>query len=194
MQRVSFQCLKCDKPGEYFPNQKWCSCGGHLVRVDRCMICFQDRATEQQMVCEYCEPIVSGLRLLLTTRSVVQDGGWLPVTPNDMRLLVKVVYDVIKAKWDPDAEGDLPVEPRLVDRTRYGFSSGRPLPHLHQVETMAEMLEIVRVAATNVDLAMVSYKEVSQYFGVYVHEFEERYKGGLQDPLPLFQLVDKEKE
>ena len=55
----------------------------------------------------------------LSQRRESDDGGWAPVTPDDMKQLDGILWALIEAKWGKDPDGDRPVEYTLVDRTRY---------------------------------------------------------------------------
>lgn len=164
-QEVDFRCMSCEKVYLCCPDQKWCredGCGGQLILVGQCFVCMQLRATDRQVICSHCKPILIGLRKLLETRSESDAGGDAPVDNSDMMILSQLVYSIIRAKWATDADGDLPVEPRLVDLTRFQYFSGRPLPHIHKAETITEFLNILYTAASNATQAMKDYQDVQK--------------------------------
>ena len=60
-----------------------------------------------------------GLDLLLSERVNTDNGSWAKPSEDDMDLLWGVVYEILEQKFELDCDGDLPITPFLLDRTRY---------------------------------------------------------------------------
>lgn len=89
------------------------------------------------------------------TRTPAGDGGgWAPVTPAEMAELSEILGALLACKYEPDADGDLPVNFHLVDRTRYGRTSFFSIPYSHKFKTPEEYDEVIDLAAGNVRMAM----------------------------------------
>jgi len=81
------------------------------------------------------------------------DGGWAPVEKQDMIQLSDIIQALISAKWQPDADGDLPVEVGIVDRTRYEPQPGIAVRYFHKAQSDAERMDIIRQHMLNVRAA-----------------------------------------
>jgi len=62
------------------------------------------------------------------------DGGWAPITHEDITLLNLVIRALVWAKCGADPDGDRPIEWKLIDRTRYGRDSFLPVRYPHDVD------------------------------------------------------------
>lgn len=171
--KVSFSCTSCNKQAQYFPNQKWCLlCQGRLIRTNRCLICEQDRTDLCMGKCGYCMRILEFLVPLLETRSEAEYGGWPQVKPDDVVMLRQVILAVIMAKWGRDSDGDLPIEIRVVDRTRYRPACGVPLPYEHKDETLKELFNIFDTALLNVVGNIDSFRSIMRVVNERLDQFE----------------------
>lgn len=92
----------------------------------------------------------------LATRSK-SDGGFAPVGEKDIELLGGILHGLIKAKYQKDPDGDLPVSFQLVDRTRYQGSYFSPVPHLphghDECVDMEALLRVLRISNGNLATA-----------------------------------------
>lgn len=186
--KVSFLCTECRTQGRYFPNQKWCpesDCQGRLIRTDRCLICGQERADPETARCSYCTGILEYLVPLLKERSEPEDSDWPEVTPEDLTLLNRVIHSVIRAKWGTDSDGDLPVETAVVDRTRFQWYSGRPLPYSQQAQTMQEFITILQIAASNARVNTNIFNDVAAEMPAWIELLKTNHGEALQLPLNL---------
>ncbi len=189
---VSFLCTKCDEHGQYFPNQKWCPlCQGRLIRTDRCLICGQDRADPDTGKCGYCVKILEFLVPLLETRSEVEDGGWPQVNPEDVTILRQVILAVIMAKWGRDSDGDLPIETKVVDRTRYRPITQSPLLYEHRAETMKQLFGILDLALLNVASNIDAYRSIMREVDVRLDQFEVDNEEFMLIPLFVLDEADE---
>lgn len=57
-------------------------------------------------------------------------GGYAEVRPKDMDGLYKIFRELIELKFEKDPDGDLPVEFKLVDRTRFEPMHFEVVPYL----------------------------------------------------------------
>ena len=81
----------------------------------------------------------------------VSDGGWAPVTGDDMEQFHAVIYSLIEAKWGADPDGDRPIQYKLVDRTKYWPLHYFPIPYGHDDGKREEEFDN---AMTNLSMAM----------------------------------------
>jgi len=70
-----------------------------------------------------------------------RDGGYAPVTVEQMDALDTIIYAIIEAKWEQDIDRDLPVCYDTWDRTRYWKPFSPPIPHTTSLNTNAERLD-----------------------------------------------------
>ena len=76
--------------------------------------------------------LVALIEKFLAERTESEDSGYAKVTYEDMKHLSNIVYKVIEAKWGRDADGDLPVNYDLIDRTRYQRLWWTKVPYHHK--------------------------------------------------------------
>lgn len=69
----------------------------------------------------------------LEERREVGKSGWAEITEDDIAKLDKVLTALIDAKCAPDADGDRPIEFRLIDRTREMMPSFQAMPFRRDV-------------------------------------------------------------
>ena len=184
--KVSFLCTKCNEQAQYFPNQKWCPlslCQGRLIRTDRCLICELDRADPDTGKCGYCVKILEFLVPLLEIRCEAKNGGWPQVKPDDVVMLRQVILAVVMAKWGRDPDGDLPIETKVVDRTRYRSLTQAPLLYEHRAETMTRLFGILDLASLNVASSIDAYRSIMQEVDTRLGDFEADNEAIMRMPL-----------
>ena len=82
------------------------------------------------------------------------DGGWAPVTEQDLVQLDAIICLLIEAKWSPDTDGDRPISYRIVDRTREELPQALVLPLIRGAAGTEEAWDrYIDLAATNVSMA-----------------------------------------
>jgi hypothetical protein len=91
-------------------------------------------------------------RFILNTR-VSLDGGWAPVTKVEFETLNGIIQALIDVKWGPDADGDRPINYKLIDRTRFESDHFFLLPYLSRATGHKELLNYISYAATNSGIA-----------------------------------------
>lgn len=84
---------------------------------------------------------------------VPSTGGWAPVKPEEVSELAGILNDVIAAKYDPDPDGDLPINFQLVDRTRFERAHFFLIPYTHGAKTPAEYDAAIDEAMGNLKMA-----------------------------------------
>lgn len=62
------------------------------------------------------------------------DGGYAPVTEKDLEQLDTIIYKLIGMKWAMDPDGDLPIDFKIIDRTRFEPMHYDPVPYQHKTE------------------------------------------------------------
>lgn len=63
--------------------------------------------------------IIEMVEDFLEERVLSTNDGFAPVDDDDLQLLYNIVNDLIEAKWQGDADGDEPVNVKLIDRNVY---------------------------------------------------------------------------
>ena len=81
------------------------------------------------------------------------DGGWAPVTERDLGQLYIIVEKIIGMKWGQDPDGDLPIEWKIIDRTRFERLHYFPVPYEHKMKSDSELADRLSTVMTNADLA-----------------------------------------
>lgn len=81
------------------------------------------------------------------------DSSYAPVTDEDWKLLHRLINDILHAKFESDADGDLPVEYDLVNRHTHQRNQYLPVEYASENKTTQEILDIVRRLAYNVEAA-----------------------------------------
>lgn len=80
-------------------------------------------------------------------------GGWAPVAEGAIDELSGILKDVIACKYQTDADGDVPVEFHLIDRTRFQRPHYFLIPYTHRAKTSAEYETALANAITNMTIA-----------------------------------------
>lgn len=85
-------------------------------------------------------------------------GGFATVEPEDLEALDAIVLDLVKARFDPDCDGDRPVRWTLLDWTRFETIPFEPIPReIEAVRTRSKLVEAEdqeKIAALNLSLAL----------------------------------------
>src|SRR5688572_17674096 len=81
-------------------------------------------------------------------------GGFAEVTEDDMLRLQIIIDRLIEAKFDPDADGDHPVEYTLVDRNKYERLPFIPVPYDHKPRTLEQEEAMFETVMLNLSIAM----------------------------------------
>lgn len=89
----------------------------------------------------------------LSERKTSLTEQWPEVSNREVRQLAGILSALIERKYESDSEGALPIEFRLVDRTKCSRLHSLPVPYLHKAKTLRERLEILSVMATNAKMA-----------------------------------------
>lgn len=66
------------------------------------------------------------------------DGGYAPVTEMDLEQLDTIIYKLIGMKWAIDPDGDLPIDFKIIDRTRFEPLHYEPVPYQHKMRDELE--------------------------------------------------------
>lgn len=77
------------------------------------------------------------------------DDGWAEITPEDMSLLWDIIRELIKLKCSQDADGDLPIEFKLVNRMTHENLQFDPVPYREEVSHE----QIMRILMRNLNIA-----------------------------------------
>jgi hypothetical protein len=63
--------------------------------------------------------LLNKIEEFLKDRKPVIDGGWAEVTDDELIECDEIISLLLNLKWDLDFDGDRPVTPLLIDRTKY---------------------------------------------------------------------------
>ncbi|MDF2435304.1 MAG: hypothetical protein JWP44_4935 [Mucilaginibacter sp.] len=80
-------------------------------------------------------------------------GGWAPFTAEDETNFWEFMWALIGAKFEPDSDGDYPLNFKLTNRTYQEPMSFVNLPYSHKCNTLAQKLEYIRTAQINLSIA-----------------------------------------
>lgn len=83
-------------------------------------------------------------------------GGWAKVTFEDFVKLGDIIQDLIEMKCDRDVDGDLPIEFKLTDRTKFERTNFCSIPYENEKGDNLE--EIVEQHLFNLDQSMESLR------------------------------------
>lgn len=97
--------------------------------------------------------LLTKLSAFLAERKQSGDG-WAPVAPEEVEALYEIVEELITLKYGKDADGDLPVRVKLVDRTRYDPDHFFAIPNSMRFKTSDEYLDALDLAAGNAKMAV----------------------------------------
>jgi hypothetical protein len=93
------------------------------------------------------------------------DGSWAEVKPEDISVLHKIIQSLLELKFQRDADGDLPIEWALVDRTReynpFLFYCSMRYPH--KLKTLGEYINLLRDAEKNMAIAQAEITKTTAY-------------------------------
>ena len=103
------------------------------------------------------------------------DGGWAEVRDGDMTELSELIYAIIKAKFEEDADCDLPVEYNLTDRTKYHSNHFFNVPY-HFDRGEEALFDALSAAETNVSIAAGTLRSLCREIEYRRREKEDREK------------------
>ncbi len=75
-------------------------------------------------------------------------GGWAEVTFRDLGLLQRIIRELLSLKCDKDADGDYPIQVRVINRRIFEPDYSSPVPYEGK-ETFMKRLEIMTRNANN---------------------------------------------
>jgi hypothetical protein len=85
-------------------------------------------------------------------------GGWAPVENDEVATLADIFNDIIHNKYEMDPDGDVPINFRLIDRTKYEPMHYYPLRYSHHAKTLEELVDIAEEAEYNLSIAFDKVK------------------------------------
>lgn len=85
-------------------------------------------------------------------------GGWARITPRDVTLLRDIIDQLVKLKCEKDADGDYPIEVRVVNRRTHERMHYSPVPYREQQKDngtvkLIPFQDMLRVLSGHVQLA-----------------------------------------
>lgn len=111
-----------------------------------------------------------------------EHGDWAPVTKDDLRELSNIINALIRLKWEPTTDGDLPVEATLVARDKHERMKYQPLPYQFVAGTNVSPDEYLAIATTNLMVATDDITRAHNYIS-YGMKRCEQHKKFLMDAL-----------
>lgn len=82
-----------------------------------------------------------------------EGGGWAQIEESDLRLLEEIIDSLIKSKCEKDADGDTPIQYRLVNRRTHQPLFFSPMRYSHKCETAEDFEPLLRIASGNLSQA-----------------------------------------
>lgn len=89
----------------------------------------------------------------LAERRKSEGGGWAAITDADINGLYEIIYSLVEAKCQKDADGDTPIQVKIIDRTRYESMHYRPIPYIHEAKTDDQQQDILLTLVGNLSTA-----------------------------------------
>ncbi|MHC4188403.1 MAG: hypothetical protein ACYSUB_01800 [Planctomycetota bacterium] len=89
----------------------------------------------------------------LDDRRKSDGSGWACITSEDMDTLREIIHELIELKCEPDADGDYPIEFKLINRRTHERMCYRPLPYRRQQNDTVSHAELMRILTANLRLA-----------------------------------------
>jgi len=93
------------------------------------------------------------LEAFLKKKSESQNGGFAKVSEGEIEDLYKIIRCILELKYEKDASGDIPVDFRLVDRTKFERLHYIPVPYEHKAKNDDERMDILSVLNLNLSIA-----------------------------------------
>lgn len=81
------------------------------------------------------------------------NGSYAPVTKEEITELYNMFYEVLSLKYLEDCDGDLPIQLKIIDKTKYQSLKFFPVPHLGLNAKLEEVEEYLSFAHTNLSMA-----------------------------------------
>ncbi len=78
-----------------------------------------------------------------------KSGGYAEITPRDVGLLQRIVHELISLKCDKDADGDYPVQVKLINRRIFEPDHFAPVPY----EGMDKFMRRLEILMGNLNFA-----------------------------------------
>ena len=100
------------------------------------------------------------------------DGGYAPVTRDDIRQLYDIIYKLIELKWENDPDGDGPMSAKLIDHTKGHMSYFQPIPHKDDVAAFQIAVSNLHVASEDMRRQIDLRRLNDQYIPKPLNEFE----------------------
>jgi len=97
--------------------------------------------------------LIKMLEAFLKKKSESQNGGFAKVSEGEIEDLYKIILRILELKYEKDADGDIPVDFRLVDRTRFEPLHYIPVPYEHQAKNDKERMDILSTLNLNLLIA-----------------------------------------
>lgn len=92
-------------------------------------------------------------------------GGWAEFPDEDMKLFAEFLCGLREAKFEPDPDGDYPLEFVLVNRTVHQGYFYRPVPYVRS-STDNRLLSALRIAEANLGIAKWQLEMLLRYVEV----------------------------
>jgi len=82
-----------------------------------------------------------------------EGGDYAQPVGKDIDLLCSIVNSLIELKFEPDSDGDYPINFTIVNRTKYGPLHFVPVPYEHEAVTPQQKREVLRAIHVNYHIA-----------------------------------------
>lgn len=102
-------------------------------------------------------------------------GSWAPVTREEVTEMYNLLYEMLGLKYAEDCDGDLPIQIKIIDRTKFQSLHFFPMPHLPLDSNLAQVHEYLGLAQTNLSMAAEQVRIATVHIG-FINEQEQKAK------------------
>lgn len=96
------------------------------------------------------------------------DGGFAEVGNEDVNDLYDLIHTILEAKFEADPDGDLPINFKIIDRTKFEPLFYYPVPYRHKIkdsdkEAQEELLKTLLGNLSMATKAVETHLQITQY-------------------------------
>lgn len=103
-------------------------------------------------------------------------GNYAPVTDQELTKLYNIFYGLLGLKYAEDCDGDLPIQVKIIDKTKYQSLHFFPVPHLGLGSNLKEVEKYTSLAYTNLSMAEEQMRLASVHLKFLVEDQETQAK------------------
>ena len=89
------------------------------------------------------------------------DGGYAPVTNEDVASLHRILSLLVEAKFEADPDGDRPIDWNIIDRTKYWPMHFTQVGYSHKAKTDEDWQRIMDANLINLSIALEDMRQTT---------------------------------